>query len=158
MGNPRESAKSVVSVSSTAESRFKDRRFLGLAFQIIDHNAPRNARGKGVPIGNVTGQHFANLCLDRLDHFAKEDSRVGRYVRYMDDALCFADDTETPNGVLVEFERFPREELDSRLKERKCFAAPVSQGIPFLGSRVFPGTPRLGRPGLVRCRGGVTLR
>ncbi|HOZ46741.1 MAG TPA: reverse transcriptase/maturase family protein [Candidatus Hydrogenedentes bacterium] len=126
---------------------FKDRRFLELLGLIVEHNAP----GKGVPIGNLTSQHFANLYLDQLDHFVKEELRVKRYVRYMDDFLCFADSKDELHAVHGEVRAFLREQLHLDLKENKCYVAPVTQGIPFLGMRVFPGTVRLSRPSLVRC-------
>lgn len=131
---------------------FKDKRFLDLLEGIIDHNAPHNAPGKGLPIGNLTSQYFANLYLDGFDHFIKEQLRAERYVRYMDDFLCFADSKEELQCVLSEVREFLDERLCLRLKARKCYIAPVTQGIPFLGMRLYPGTVRLSRPCLVRCR------
>ena len=131
---------------------FKDRDFLALLGRIIDHNAPPNDPGKGVPIGNLTSQHFANLYLDPLDHFVKEVLRVRGYVRYMDDFLCFADSKDELHGAQDEVRDFLRGRLKLELKDNKCYVAPVSQGIPFLGFRIFPGTIRLARASLVRCR------
>jgi RNA-directed DNA polymerase len=131
---------------------FKDRRFLDLSSLIVDHNAPHNAPGKGVPIGNLTSQHFANIYLDQLDHFIKEGLRVKRYIRYMDDFLCFSDSKDELHGVLGEVRAFLRNHLILELKDNKCYVAPVTQGIPFLGMRVFRGTVRLSRQSLVRCR------
>ena len=50
------------------------------------------ARPRGLPIGNLTSQFFANIYLDALDQFAKHDLRVRGYVRYVDDFILFADD------------------------------------------------------------------
>ena len=44
--------------------------------------------GRGLPIGSLTSQHFANFYLDGFDRFVKEDLRVEGYVRYMDDCAC----------------------------------------------------------------------
>jgi RNA-directed DNA polymerase len=131
---------------------FKDARFLDLLGLIVDHNAPHNAPGRGVPIGNLTSQHFANMYLDQLDHFVKEKLRVKRYVRYMDDFLCFANSKSQLHGIHDEVRAFLRARLKLELKDNKCYVAPVTQGIPFLGMRVFRGTVRLSRPSLVRCR------
>jgi hypothetical protein len=49
-------------------------------------------RPKGLPIGNLTSQFFANVLLDPIDHFIKEELRVPGYVRYADDLLLFGDD------------------------------------------------------------------
>ena len=39
-------------------------------------------RQRGIPIGNLTSQFFANLYLDDLDHWLKEQCRVPAYLRY----------------------------------------------------------------------------
>ena len=48
-------------------------------------------RCRGLPIGNLTSQFFANLYLDGFDHFVTEVLRAP-YVRYVDDFAQFADD------------------------------------------------------------------
>jgi len=63
--------------------RIGDARLLGLLRSLIAHGSEQS--GKGMPIGNLTSQLFANLYLDPLDHFAKETLRVRHYIRYMDD-------------------------------------------------------------------------
>lgn len=50
-----------------------------------------NERYRGLPIGNLTSQFFANVYLDGFDHFVKQELRVKGYVRYVDDFLLFAD-------------------------------------------------------------------
>ena len=65
-------------------------------------------RRRGIPIGSLTSQFFANLYLDRLDHFAKEDLRLKGYLRYMDDFLVFGRD----KGELAEVRKYLRRFLD----------------------------------------------
>lgn len=48
-------------------------------------------RSRGLPIGNLTSQFFANVYLDGFDHFVKQELRVKGYVRYVDDFLLFAE-------------------------------------------------------------------
>ncbi|MFH1244971.1 MAG: reverse transcriptase/maturase family protein, partial [Candidatus Omnitrophota bacterium] len=55
---------------------------------------PRNDEQKGLPIGNLTSQFFANLYLNELDYFIKFDLRLKFYLRYMDDFLIFGNDKE----------------------------------------------------------------
>ena len=43
--------------------RFKDQDLLWLCDLIIDHGAPGSKAGLGLPIGNLTSQHFANANL-----------------------------------------------------------------------------------------------
>jgi RNA-directed DNA polymerase len=48
-------------------------------------------RRRGLPIGNLTCQFFANVYLDPIDHFIKEELRCPGYIRYMDDLCLFSD-------------------------------------------------------------------
>ena len=63
--------------------RLKDRQLLELFQGIIA--GFRGAAGRGLPIGSLMSQHFANLYLGWLDRFVKESLRIPGYVRYMDD-------------------------------------------------------------------------
>ena len=121
----------------------KDRRLLALLSRIIAHGPPGATPGVGLPIGNLTSQHFANLYLGELDHQVKERLRVAGYLRYMDDLLLFAQDKPTLHLHLAEIRRFLAERLRLGLKESATMIAPVTEGIPFLGFRVYPGTVRL---------------
>lgn len=52
----------------------------------------------GLPIGNLTSQFFANIHLDRFDHFVKQELRVPGYVRYVDDFILFGPDRAALHG------------------------------------------------------------
>jgi hypothetical protein len=121
----------------------RDPRLLGLLSRIIAHGPPDAAPGVGLPIGNLTSQHFANLYLGELDHRVKDRLRVKGYLRYMDDVLLFADDKPTLHGLLAEIRAFLAEPLHLTLKDAATLIAPVTEGIPYLGFRVYPGTIRL---------------
>lgn len=75
---------------------FKDKALLSLFDAIIDSYS--TIEGKGVPIGNLTSQYFANFYLSEMDHYAKEVLHIPVYLRYMDDILFFGDDKETVNS------------------------------------------------------------
>jgi RNA-directed DNA polymerase len=130
----------------------KDARLLSLLDQVIDHAVPGNPPGKGLPIGNLTSQHFANLYLGELDHHLKERLRVKGYVRYMDDFICFADDKADLHRLLEEIRRFTREVLTLELKDKVVRIAPTTEGVPFLGFRVYSNLIRIQRANLVRFR------
>ena len=53
----------------------------------------------GIPTGNYTSQFFANIYLNELDHFVKENLKVKYYVRYMDDFILLLDTKETSKKV-----------------------------------------------------------
>ena len=98
-------------------------------------------RPRGLPIGNLTSQFWANCYLNPFDHFVKRDLKCPAYVRYVDDFLLFADDKRTLQqwlGAIV-----------TKLAELRLTihpgaqARPVSEGFPFLGFVVFPTHRRL---------------
>lgn len=130
----------------------RDRRLLRLLDQIVDHAVPGYDSGRGMPIGNLTSQYFANLYLGELDHFIKERLRVRRYVRYMDDWLLFSDDKGQLHKFLSEIRNFLGDQLRLKLKEKAVRIAPVGEGATFLGFQVYRGILRLGRGKLARVR------
>jgi retron-type reverse transcriptase len=88
-------------------------------------------RRRGLPIGNLTSQFFANLYLDGFDHFVTEVLRAP-YVRYVDDFALFHDDPV----VLAEWQGRIARHLDGlrlRLHPRKTHMAPTSGSATFLG-------------------------
>ena len=101
-------------------------------------------RPRGLPIGNLTSQFWANVYLDPLDHFVKRRLRCRAYLRFVDDGLLFADRKETLwqwRSAIIGF----LEGLRLTLHEASCQPRPVTEGIPFLGFVVFPHHRRLKR-------------
>jgi len=99
-------------------------------------------RPRGLPIGNLTSQFWANVYLNDLDQFVRRTLRCGGYLRYVDDCLFFADDKQTLHGWRAAvIERVAR--LRVTLHENQAQVYPVTEGIPFLGFRVFPDHRRL---------------
>lgn len=91
---------------------------------------------RGLPIGNLTSQLWANVYLDQLDHYVKETLRVKFYVRYMDDFVIIGGDKAELWQVKREIEDFLSDKLDLRLNG-KTGIFPVSQGVDFLGYRIW---------------------
>ena len=122
--------------------KFKDPDLIWLLNTIIDC-AQSDQPGKGIPIGSLTSQHFANLYLDRLDHYIKDSLRVKSYLRYMDDFILFGDEKAHLHSLHVSTRNFLHDELELELKDKATMLAPVLDGIPFLGFRIFPNLIRL---------------
>jgi len=102
------------------------------------------ARPRGLPIGNLTSQFWANCYLNELDQFVKRTLRCGAYLRYVDDFLLFADDKPT----LWAWKEALCERLAAlrlRVHQGSSTVYPVAAGIPFLGFRLMPGVRRLKR-------------
>ncbi len=94
-------------------------------------------RRRGIPIGNLTSQFFANLYLDELDHFIKERCRVSTYLRYVDDLIILSDDKRKLHYLqAVIAEKLAQDRL--LLHPRKAHIIPVVCGVDVLGYRIFP--------------------
>lgn len=109
--------------------------------------------GKGMPIGNLTSQLFANLYLDPLDHFVKEDLQRRAYIRYMDDVVILGEEKAELWDVLRAVERFLQERLRLSLQPQRTSVIPVAAGVDFLGYVVYPnGYKRVRRRNVVNVR------
>jgi len=144
----------------------KDRHVLGLCDTIVDAGAgsdqishggclfvepaalgPPTSRQRacGLPIGNLTSQHFANFYLCGFDHFVLEQLRPGGYLRYMDDFILFDDDRGRLKGMLGDVRRHLAGELSLDLNQAATLLTRTVVGIPFLGLRTFPRLVRVRR-------------
>jgi len=143
---------------SILNKKFKDKKLLDLLSTIIQNPYPGGIFGKGVPIGNLTSQLFANLYLDQLDHIVKEQHGIKGYVRYMDDFLLFDNNKAKLHDYLSKIRNFINNTLLLEIKENEIVLAPVTQGIEFLGFRIFRKTIRMQRNKLVRFRRKIRKR
>jgi hypothetical protein len=106
-------------------------------------------RPRGLPIGNLTSQFFANVLLDPIDHFVREELRLPGYVRYCDDLVLFADDRQTLWRSRLQLQdRLAR--LRLRMHGDKTYLRPSRCGLKFLGFVLGPGHRRLQQRALVR--------
>ena len=121
-------------LKSMIRKRFKDPALLHVFFQIID--SYQIIVGKGLPIGNLTSQYFANHYLAFADHHIKEKLHAQAYVRYMDDMVIWADDKNSLLNMGIEFQKFIESELSLTLKPF-CLNS-TDKGLPFLGYVLFP--------------------
>ncbi len=107
-------------------------------------------RPRGLPIGNLTSQFWANVYLDPFDHFIKRELGCPGYVRYVDDLLLFGmDKRELWHWKAALKRRLWQLRLTIHPHAQP---RPVSEGIPFLGFVVFPDRRRLKRRKVVHFR------
>ena len=120
--------------------RLKGPDLLALLFRIIDahHDSP----GRGLPIGALTSQCFANFYLAGLDRFLLQHPSVRGMVRYMDDFVLWSDDRASVAEVARESECLLGDRLKLTTKGHSEINRSVS-GVTFCGFRVFPGILRL---------------
>lgn len=108
-------------------------------------------RRRGLPIGNLTSQFFANVYLNGFDHYIKESLKIKRYVRYVDDFCLFSDDHAQLLEARIAIEAYLAT-LRLRIHPIKsqCFA--TENGATFLGFRVYGDRIRVRNDNLRRGR------
>lgn len=109
---------------------FGDPDVMWLFERIVMHNG---FNGRGVPIGALTSQWLANLFLDALDHFVKDDLGIKYYLRYMDDFVVVGPNKAWCATALGQIERFVNM-CDLRLNPKTAIY-PASHGVDFVGYR-----------------------
>jgi len=99
-------------------------------------------RPRGLPIGNLTSQFWANVYLNSFDHFVKRILRCNAYVRYVDDILLFAANKQQLwdwRFAIIQY----MAGLRLTLHAGKAQVFPTETGIPFLGFRIYPSHRRV---------------
>ena len=92
----------------------------------------------GMPIGNLTSQLLANVCLNELDQYIKHELHAHFYVRYMDDMVLLHPSAATLHEWHAEIEEYLRAVLHLELNSKTTIGL-VKRGITFVGCRIFPG-------------------
>jgi hypothetical protein len=108
-------------------------------------------RLRGLPIGNLTSQFFANVLLNELDQFVHGHIKPREYVRYGDDFILFDREKEKLIRALSDI-RGKMDELRLRLHNDKTQIRRSTQGVGYLGFRLLPTTRRIARESISRFR------
>jgi RNA-directed DNA polymerase len=141
-------------------ARIHEPHWLSLADQILFHDPRRSVehRGqidrlslipphkslfnqsadKGLPIGNLSSQFFANVYLDALDQFIKHRIGARHYIRYVDDFVLLHESPQWLNDAKAEIETLLSERLALRLNPKKTVLQPIERGIDFVGQVIKP--------------------
>lgn len=138
--------------------RIKDKRLFRLLKQIINSDEmcfglPEGVSpdpldyniwipDKGIPIGNLTSQLFANIYLNECDQYCKHKLKIHHYIRYMDDIIILGNDKEQLGNMKMEIEYLLNNKFMLTLN-RKCCIDKVSSGITFLGYRIWHNFKKL---------------
>jgi len=147
-------------------SRCPDEEMLRLAQVIIFHDPTQDYRrkssqkllsrippykslfgcenGKGLPIGNLTSQFFANVYLNGLDQFVKHKLKCRYYMRYVDDFVLLDPDREKLSEWEARIIYYLHDRLRLELNHSRTKIRAINNGIDFLGYII--------RPGYVLCR------
>lgn len=110
---------------------YKDKEFLALIDDIIF------STDKGLPIGSLTSQLFANIYLSPLDHYMKDRLGVKYYYRYCDDIVVLSDHKGYLKWALREIKKFASERLHLTVKPTEQLFEVEKVGIDFMGYKFF---------------------
>ncbi|MEO0834575.1 MAG: RNA-directed DNA polymerase, partial [Cyanobacteria bacterium J06642_3] len=112
-------------------------------------------RKRGLPIGNLTSQFFANCYLNGFDHFVKEQLKSKKYLRYVDDFALFDDDWQFLTEARIAIEAYLAR-LRLKIHPIKSQLFETKQGANFLGFRILPDQIRVRTENLRRARRRLT--
>lgn len=115
--------------------KISDRRTLWIIKQILDNYVSKQ-NGKGMPIGNLTSQFFANVYLNELDYFVKHKLKAKFYLRYVDDFIILHISRDKLHLWKNEIEKFLKT-IKLELHPEKSKIIPLCKGVKFLGFKIF---------------------
>jgi len=114
--------------------KIKDARIMWLIKKILKNHS----KEKGMPLGNLTSQFFANVYLNELDHFIKKQLKARFYIRYVDDFVILHHSKELLQEWKIKIDRFLFDRLSLELHPDKSKIIPLEEGVDFLGFKIFP--------------------
>jgi retron-type reverse transcriptase len=116
--------------------KIKDDKLILLIKNILE-NHKQETIGKGIPLGNLTSQFFANVYLNELDKFVKHVLKARYYIRYVDDFIILHKNKAVLEKWKNEISNFLRSALQLELHPEKSRIISLNEGITMLGFRVF---------------------
>lgn len=114
-------------------------------------------REKGIPIGNLTSQIFANIYLNELDRFAKHAIKPMAYLRYGDDFIIIFKNFQQLLNFRKKIINFIRKELLLEINAKNDIIVKARWGLKFLGVEIFPTGRRLNKRNWRRVKARINL-
>lgn len=123
---------------SLLNEKIHSQEILWLLKQIIASFHSDYGCEKGIPLGNLTSQVFANIYLDELDQFVKHKLKIKYYLRYADDFVILSSDKQSLERFIATISNFLGNYLKLELHPKKIIFRNLNWGIDFLGYIVLP--------------------
>ncbi|MBT3691480.1 hypothetical protein HOD75_04000 [archaeon] len=131
------------------QRKIKDNKTIQLIKKILSNQKIENNQLKiknyikGMPLGNLTSQFFANLYLNELDYFIKHKLKVKYYLRYVDDFVLLHNSKEQLKILKLRIIHFLNNQLKLELHPDKSKIISLSKGVDFVGFKIFYHHKRL---------------
>lgn len=125
-------------LKSLLTKKIQDADVFWLIREVIDSFHSDKGHGKGIPLGNVTSQVFANVYLHELDMFVKHTLKIRYYVRYADDFVLASADKSELERTIEPMREFLVQKLSLTPHPTKISIRRLSWGIDFLGYIILP--------------------
>ncbi len=114
--------------------KINDEKLISLIFKVLKNHSDK----VGMPLGNMTSQFFANVYLNELDKFVKNELKAKYYIRYVDDFVILHDNKKILESYKESIDIFLKENLQLELHTTKSKVLLLERGMPFLGFRHYP--------------------
>ncbi len=118
------------------DQRLDDKLVVNLLSTIVE--SFRVEPGKGLPLGNLTSQLFANIYMNEFDQFVKHRLQFKHYIRYADDFVFLSQDQRELQDLLSVITKFLEQNLHLSLHPGKVELRTFASGVDFLGWVHFP--------------------
>lgn len=119
------------------EKSIIDKDIFRLLVEIIESHDPGKI-GKGLPLGNLTSQLFANIYMNEFDQFVKHKLKLRYYIRYTDDFVILDEKRQALEEVVPTVSHYLQSHLKVSLNPDKVFIKTLASGVDFLGWVHFP--------------------
>jgi len=116
--------------------KISDQKIIALVEKILSSFSKNE--GRGLPLGNVTSQLFANVYMNEFDQYVKHILKEKYYIRYADDFLIVNTNKTKLENFVFDINNFILKNLKVSLHPNKIEIRKVSQGIDFLGYVLLP--------------------
>jgi len=131
-------------------NKIRDKNMIWLINLIIDSDHSDFGVNKGIPIGNLTSQLFANIYLNELDKFVKHGLKAKYYYRYVDDFIIFSNSKKELHTYKRKIKYFLHKSLFLDIPNKKTNIYLIKDGVDFVGYKVFTTHTRLRRTNILK--------
>jgi len=131
-------------------NKIRDKQMLWIINLIIDSDHSDFGINKGIPIGNLTSQLFADIYLNELDKFVKHKLKAKFYYRYVDDFIIFSNSKKVLHTYKRKIKYFLHKYLCLDIPNKKTNIYLIKDGVDFVGYKVFITHTRLRRTNILK--------